>query len=446
MSTGETQLFTTSGELTLRAMQLYSQGALPSPDKEKVQAYLDANPFEAEALEGISQAGDAEFDKGLAALRKDLRTHIPGATSHPIHVKLPYWQAAAAVLIMLTAFAASLFILESRYGSPDSMLAMQTPEKEAPVTQTERAKPVENNRPPASGPETRDVREIIEVPDEEEIDEPTEAPSVTEKVEEELLIAANSIEEELEPVEETASSASFSTHEEPQIAAADLALYADSMMQARKEKHQEAMAMARNKDALDTEEALVAEATDEVPVHLVYGTVLSGNGAPLYDVTISILGTDKSFTTDRQGDFKITVDEPTDILRFSYRGISDLDVPVANREHLVVTLSARGNEVKTVGEDGRELPARSNAAPGGGYSAYKTYLRQKLSNLPDGRIVLEFTVTETGELKDFEVIKGINEVADKELIEAMENGPRWQPAFEQGMAVPSRARYRLRIR
>jgi TonB family protein len=196
----------------------------------------------------------------------------------------------------------------------------------------------------------------------------------------------------------------------------------------------------------DSAAGMLAEEAE--PVYLVYGTVLSGSGIPLSGVSISVLGNDKnSFETDSEGDFKISVDDPSDIIRFSYRGISDIDVPVADRSHLIVTLSSSGNRVQAIGEDGRELPASSNASPGGGYSAYKTYLQNKVGSMEtDGRIVVEFTVGKNGDLTDFEIVRGVSEQVDKALIEAMQNGPKWQPAFEQGMAVPSRTRYRIKLR
>ncbi|MGB5978163.1 MAG: hypothetical protein WBG62_12190, partial [Cyclobacteriaceae bacterium] len=126
MSIGDTQLFTPTGELTLQAMRLYSKGALDGPDKLKVKSYLEENPFEADAMEGMATTQEGNFTEGLEKLRSDIGTRVnTPAGSGGMPVKMAYWQAAAAVFIMVSVFATSIFLLERNYVSPETRIAME---------------------------------------------------------------------------------------------------------------------------------------------------------------------------------------------------------------------------------------------------------------------------------------------------------------------------------
>ena len=54
-----------------------------------------------------------------------------------------------------------------------------------------------------------------------------------------------------------------------------------------------------------------------------------------------------------------------------------------------------------------------------------------------GRVTVQFTVTETGEVTDVKVLRGVNEILDKEAIRIVSQSPKWTPGKdENGEIVP----------
>lgn len=53
----------------------------------------------------------------------------------------------------------------------------------------------------------------------------------------------------------------------------------------------------------------------------------------------------------------------------------------------------------------------------------------------EGRVVLRFVVTDEGNIKNVEVLRGINAACDKEAIRVISNMPKWKPGRQNGRAV-----------
>ena len=54
-----------------------------------------------------------------------------------------------------------------------------------------------------------------------------------------------------------------------------------------------------------------------------------------------------------------------------------------------------------------------------------------------GRVTVQFTVTETGMVADVKVLRGVNEILDKEAIRIVSQSPKWTPGRdENGEIVP----------
>ena len=54
-----------------------------------------------------------------------------------------------------------------------------------------------------------------------------------------------------------------------------------------------------------------------------------------------------------------------------------------------------------------------------------------------GRVTLQFTVTETGKLADIRILRGVNEELDKEALRVISESPLWTPGKdENGEIIP----------
>lgn len=79
----------------------------------------------------------------------------------------------------------------------------------------------------------------------------------------------------------------------------------------------------------------------------VTGVVKDEQGEPLPGVALQVKGTPRGVTTDIDGTFTIDV-KNTDILIFTYLGMQDQEVPVANKKQLFVTLKEKTDELEEV--------------------------------------------------------------------------------------------------
>lgn len=78
----------------------------------------------------------------------------------------------------------------------------------------------------------------------------------------------------------------------------------------------------------------------------------------------------------------------------------------------------------------------------GGESAFQKYVvdnlvypAESLKNKTQGRVTLRFTVTETGDIADVKVIRGVDSFMDKEAKRIVENMPKWNPGKQDGKNV-----------
>ena len=87
--------------------------------------------------------------------------------------------------------------------------------------------------------------------------------------------------------------------------------------------------------------------------HEVSGTVTDQvSGESLPGVNVLVMGTERGTTTDMQGNFSITVNDPNATLRFTYIGYETLEVPIEGRAELAVTMTGSvisGEELVVVG-------------------------------------------------------------------------------------------------
>lgn len=54
----------------------------------------------------------------------------------------------------------------------------------------------------------------------------------------------------------------------------------------------------------------------------------------------------------------------------------------------------------------------------------------------EGRVIVRFVVSETGEIRDAEIVKSLNKECDAEAIRVVNAMPNWTPGYIDGKAVP----------
>ena len=95
---------------------------------------------------------------------------------------------------------------------------------------------------------------------------------------------------------------------------------------------------------------------------------------------------------------------------------------------------------------------RLNSSPEfiGGWEELTNYLNDNLeypvlakTQGLEGKIVVEFSINEGGEIKDIELQNSITDDLDREAIRLVKQMPKWHPAKQNG--IPRKVRYQLPI-
>lgn len=80
----------------------------------------------------------------------------------------------------------------------------------------------------------------------------------------------------------------------------------------------------------------------------VTGKVLSPNKQPIAGVTVSVKGTNTATSTNSQGEYRINISKPTDVLVFSSAGFLSFEAPVNNRTVIDAELAADVRDLEDV--------------------------------------------------------------------------------------------------
>lgn len=70
-----------------------------------------------------------------------------------------------------------------------------------------------------------------------------------------------------------------------------------------------------------------------------------------------------------------------------------------------------------------------------------SYPAKAAANNIQGRVVLSFIISETGEVKDVKVIEGLDEELDAEAVRVVSSSPKWTPAMKQGKPIATELLY-----
>lgn len=195
---------------------------------------------------------------------------------------------------------------------------------------------------------------------------------------------------------------------------------------------------------------------------LVQGRVSGPDGVGVPGVNVVLKGTSTGAVTDANGRFSIPASEGS-MLVFSFIGyateerkIEDVSAPVnVSMQDDVAQLSeivvVAGSGVTKKEED---YIIYQMAIPEGGFRAFRKYLEKAIrypqdaaENKIEGKVTLEFTVTTNGELTNFKIIKSIGYGCDEALINAVRNGPGWNPSTRNNRPASEvvRVRYNFKL-
>lgn len=193
---------------------------------------------------------------------------------------------------------------------------------------------------------------------------------------------------------------------------------------------------------------------------LVKGKVVDAGGEPLPGVNVIIKDTNTGTVTNADGRYELRVPSGKSHVVFMFVGYQSQEVAIGEREELNIALTEEMTSLSEVIVTGYSSPGDTKehstfvfAEPTGGRNDFNAYLERSVSypaeavkNKAEGRVTIRFTVEPNGELTNFEVIKGIGSGAEEALINAIKAGPAWKPSMQGDHPVADEVKVRYRFK
>ena len=221
---------------------------------------------------------------------------------------------------------------------------------------------------------------------------------------------------------------------------------------AKKERKAQPASTAATDEAIGAKQSLSAN-------QVFSGKVVDADGTGIPGVNVVIKGTNTGTVTDIQGNYQLSVSDAKPTLVFSFIGYASLEQEADASTPATVALEedlTQLSEVVVAGYGAQRTdepnPTFDFANPAGGRRAFKQYLeknlqypREALLNNVEGRVTIQFSVSTTGSLSDFKILKGIGNGCDQEVIRLIKSGPKWNPTRRDDIAEKSTIKVRMRF-
>lgn len=161
---------------------------------------------------------------------------------------------------------------------------------------------------------------------------------------------------------------------------------------------------------------------------------------------IAVKGRNRGTSSDNDGTFFLRGVRPNDNVSIGAIGFVPVQITVKDSLLAPVLLQAEQNalsEVVVTGNGKRAQKPKSTQTQ----KAYSDYLRQSVQAFleknpqgPRGRVVVEFTVNELGELSEFENKNRANNQLFEEAVRILKQGEKWPPTYKNGQPPTARKR------
>jgi outer membrane biosynthesis protein TonB len=457
----------------------YSQDQMSEEERNAFERSLLLDPFDAEALEGLSSITPEEATADLARLQDKVRRRTTKRIETSRTTRTMWYRVAAAVAVLLVVTSVLFTLFNDRMGQLERKVA-ESPETEketaAPESSTEKSKeepsdaiiPVQN-RVMVEEAEVPEKKETIQlesdaVESETEIITALEAEIVSKEIKGEELAREEIADIRIEEVEEF----------ETDIRAAEQVVaeqaYADEVAAPAMAMDRPAAAKSRK---LDKGEQLQMAGAVAAEQRIISGVVISGEDEqPISGVIVAVKGSSTGTVTDLEGKFNISLEndsQNTLIARFI--GMEQKEISIQDQEEIMITLEPDAISLeqvvviatapKTVSQPTGYTVALAepdaekgkseyhSAAPVGGKKIFNEYIKSNIrfpedgGALTKGVVVLNFVVGYDGRPAQFSVLKSPGKAFSDEAIRLLLEGPDWQPAEVGGVKIEEGTRIRI---
>lgn len=408
----------------------YRSGLINEAERHALEKKALSDPFLADALEGAEQISAEAFSKDVHELSGKLVGAQPGNWFTPLRI-------AAGVIILL---ASGSLLYYFNMAEP-AQLAMKDPTAADSSAATQK--------------DSSSALLSLAKPEEPAANASASVQEPRQSVKAGPTIAGTS-------AQPAAGAGELQKHGEPVDTKADVAL---NKIEITIPEVEGAKEEARKEAIAESEKDLAAaqKASRAIPSsRRIAGQISSSDdGTPLPGVNVIVKGTNQGTITDSEGKFQISTQAKSPQLVMSFIGMETKEVS-ADQVPIEVKMNPDTRQLSEVVVSGYSGGVRDDAAedgntfefatPAGGRSAFQKYLEssirypaQAIAAKTEGRVTVQFTVTASGTLTNFTVIKSIGNGCDEELIRLIQNGPAWTPSRRNQVPTEDNVRVRLRF-
>lgn len=386
-------------------LRKYVAGTLTSQDQHKVEKEALQNQQVDDTLEGLQAMKKASVDESAVLL--DIRRRLQQRISPQKRRLIPYYYASAAAVVIAVGLG---WWLVQQQDLPKST-AKTTAETVLPSIPVPKSAPISAEKPTtlSAKPSTK---KLARKPIQEQV---ATAPPTQEMLEAAPLgSSAASIEEEKKAKETTAVPAQESAAQPTQA----------------KSRVASAPSVALPVDTFTLRGKILDAETREA---------LAGS-------IIAVMGRNRGTSSANDGTFFLRGVRPNDNVSVGAVGFVPVQITVKDSLLAPVLLKAEQNalsEVVVAGDSKRTQKSKSTQTQ----KAYSDYVRQAIQAFleknpqgPRGRVVVEFTVNELGELSEFENKNRANNQLFEEAVRILKQGEKWTPTYKKGKPQSERKR------
>lgn len=388
-------------------IEQYRQGKLDGAKRNALEKRALHDPFLADALEGVESVTPEELSGDLLELSGTIQSRQARKTNLPSRI-------AASIVVILGASIALYYFTRLSEPLP---LALQPPVGTVHGDSLN-GKPKDSTAALLSLAQPDKTQDIHKTNP-----EPSPSPGAKEST-----------------VDESASSTVAAKQLEEKTAAADV------KVEQEQGKALEREVADQKQEELLKRESRAAGAKDKKKsiqnFQNISGTVTADNGTALQGVNVTVKGSAEGAVTDDGGNYTLNTRESDPQLVFSSIGLARKEIREQSQP-LNVQLGPDVNQRSEVSVAGAGISNQGNAGgggsfelaqPAGGRDEFQKYLENNvrypaiaLANKTEGIVTIQFKLHADGSFSSFEVIHGVGDGCEEELIRLIRQGPSWSP-------------------
>ncbi|SIR41084.1 TonB family protein [Pontibacter lucknowensis] len=433
---------------SVELLEQYHEGTLPEALHHQLERHLLDCDLCSDVLEGLAVSDAAQTENHVRDINRRIAAKSRRQKRKPLPLYLTDWKLAAALAMMLLSTIVVFYYNYQQVREHQGIAAQQEKAIQEAMNLGDKAEsPAATETVADAKPDTVRPSQIAAVTQPRTLHAPRTRKSPAAR--EEVLLA-----DDLEDVEVEINVADLteSIPEKPVTAqSAQLAEVTVPPPPQRNTMMPESTSVAK---ALQRRVAGVqVQRNKQLGPNQVQGKVIDQNGTPLPGVSVVVKGTTQGVATDKEGNFVLTLPDEKATLVFRYIGYQSREAGVyagADPITMDLALDTKSLSEVVVTRQYRTNPAPVVAArPAAGHKAYRQYLAENLRYTPDmpkGRVVVRATVTTSGALENLEVVRSLCEPCDDEAMRLVAQGPKWEPATQDGHKIEQQVRIVVRFR